>query len=464
TTRRVVILSCLYIFLLEFQAGLQIPSALALLEQRLCYDVQPGLPWPPASDDPACKTTQVQGRLASFRGLQSSLDVIPGLLTTIPYGMLSDTWGRRPILILATVGYTLSVAFQIFVFSFGPVFPAPMLFCSTIFMFIGGSPSTMSAMIFTSIADVTAVSSRADVFFAVSATYIASEVLSSPLAGLILLHSAWGLLITSFGILLATFVITMLFPETGTMLGAKSRTQTMAASSDAEGSVPEPAQAGRCQSTVEKISRIWRYVSTNKRLVALTISLVFVVLGRFVQEMLLQYTTKRYNWTWSQASFVLTIRSISNFIVLTVVMPLASRLLLMHRRGRNSSSNSASATSKDVWIARVSGVLGIIGFSLIGFAYTPVILCTGLVVVSLSGGMSSVLRSLLNSLVEPRHLGRLNAVLGIMELASLLVAAPALSQSLRAGLRLGGMWIGLPFMCAAAIMTVSTGVVWLVSI
>ena len=83
---------------------------------------------------------------------------------------------------------------------------------------------------------------------------------------------------------------------------------------------------------------------------------------------------------------------------------------------------------------------------------------------SLSGGMSSVLRSLLNSLVESRHLGRLNAIVGIMEMASLLIAAPTLSQSLRVGLEMGGGWVGLPFLCAAAIMAISTVVVWIVRV
>lgn len=115
TIRKVVVLSCLFIFLLEFGAGLQIPSALALLGRRLCYEVQPGLPWPPLPDDPACKTVAVQGRLASFRGLQASLDVITWTSHDDSVWHAVSIWGRRPVLILATLGYTLSVAFQIFV-------------------------------------------------------------------------------------------------------------------------------------------------------------------------------------------------------------------------------------------------------------------------------------------------------------------------------------------------------------
>lgn len=66
TIRKVLVLSCLLIFLLEFGAGLQIPSALALLEQRLCYEVQPGLPWPPLPDDLSAGRLRCEAGSLSF--------------------------------------------------------------------------------------------------------------------------------------------------------------------------------------------------------------------------------------------------------------------------------------------------------------------------------------------------------------------------------------------------------------
>lgn len=76
--------------------------------------------------------------------------------------------------------------------------------------------------------------------------------------------------------------------------------------------------------------------------------------------------------------------------------------------------------------------------------------------------MGSVIRSLLNNLVDPHHIGVLNSVIGVVEMLSIMIAAPTIFQSLRLGLNLGGLWIGLPFMWAAAIISISTGIVWLI--
>lgn len=78
--------------------------------------------------------------------------------------------------------------------------------------------------------------------------------------------------------------------------------------------------------------------------------------------------------------------------------------------------------------------------------------------------MTAVLRSLLSNMVEPRYLGTMNSLLGILEMVGLMIAAPSLFVSLRYGFELGGDWIGLPFICAAAMISLSTAMVFLLPI
>lgn len=66
----------------------------------------------------------------------------------------------------------------------------------------------------------------------------------------------------------------------------------------------------------------------------------------------------------------------------------------------------------------------------------------------------------MNSLVEAHHVGTLNSLIGFMENVGLMIAGPTLSEALRIGIDLGGPWIGLPFLCAALLFSVSTAVVW----
>jgi hypothetical protein len=60
-----------------------------------------------------CKVDPVQDELASvFRG-QLFFDSIPAILLPIPYGYLADKYGRKWILFMAMLGYTLSYAWTL---------------------------------------------------------------------------------------------------------------------------------------------------------------------------------------------------------------------------------------------------------------------------------------------------------------------------------------------------------------
>jgi hypothetical protein len=65
-------------------------------------------------------------------------------------------------------------------------------------------------------------------------------------------------------------------------------------------------------------------------------------------------------------------------------------------------------------------------------------------------------RGLLASVVESTHLGVVFNAAGILESIGALVAGPLLAISFRVGLRLEGIWIGLPFMAAAGLFSIAT--------
>jgi hypothetical protein len=61
-----------------------------------------------------CKIDSVQDKVASVVGWQYFFDAIPAILLPIPYGYVADLRGRKWILVLALVGYTLSWASTLF--------------------------------------------------------------------------------------------------------------------------------------------------------------------------------------------------------------------------------------------------------------------------------------------------------------------------------------------------------------
>lgn len=133
-----------------------------------------------------------------------------------------------------------------------------------------------------------------------------------------------------------------------------------------------------------------------------------------------------------------------------VILPAASAFVIQ-RLG-------LSPLTKDLVLARISGVFGVLGALMIAFAVTPWMLSTALVVFSMGGGFTSLMRSLISAFVESHHQAILNSTIGLFEFSGLMVTGPVLFGALQKGLDMGGLWIGLPFMYAAAIMGLSTAI------
>lgn len=129
---RVILLSLVLVFLLELSIGMSIPPMNAVMESIICRhahpDVFPPPPPPPSlgqavaggggwggglvlTDDPRCKGPDVQGYLAVLRGWQATFECVPGIVGAVPFGVLSDRWGRRPVLGLSLGGVVGSVVF-----------------------------------------------------------------------------------------------------------------------------------------------------------------------------------------------------------------------------------------------------------------------------------------------------------------------------------------------------------------
>ena len=129
---RVILLSLVLVFLLELSIGMSIPPMNAVMESIICRQAHPDVfvppPPPPPSlgqaavaggggglvltDDPRCKGPDVQGYLAVLRGWQATFECVPGIVGAVPFGVLSDRWGRRPVLGLSLGGIVGSVVFM----------------------------------------------------------------------------------------------------------------------------------------------------------------------------------------------------------------------------------------------------------------------------------------------------------------------------------------------------------------
>lgn len=151
---RVLIGAFSVLFLIELADGISTPAWNALLEKGLCAEAYPeiALSLAVGGENPLCKDPAVQGKLALYRGWAYTLECLPTILLALPYGSLSDRWGRKPIAILSIIGITLGMVWYEVVF----YFPLPMwtFTLSFVFNFIGGGSAVGMSMIYTMLADV----------------------------------------------------------------------------------------------------------------------------------------------------------------------------------------------------------------------------------------------------------------------------------------------------------------------
>lgn len=133
----VVSISFSVAFLVEMALVVSAPAWNTLLEKGLCEEMYPELLGllDVGEDNPLCRDAAVQGKLAMYRGWQFTLEALPSrflllnfdeaqgywlilddcastlaILFAVPYGSLSDKWGRKPVSVLSVLGLFLVMA------------------------------------------------------------------------------------------------------------------------------------------------------------------------------------------------------------------------------------------------------------------------------------------------------------------------------------------------------------------
>ncbi|TQV96994.1 MFS transporter [Cordyceps javanica] len=385
------------------------------------------------SADRSCKGQNVQQELSFIRGWQLTFDLIPGLLTAMLYGLAAKKYGRQFILALSILGAALAAGFVIFICSFPAIFSPRLVWLSSSFTFIGGGVPVFNAMIFALLSDAVHESQRSTTFFYVNATPIGSQVFGSLLAFLLMRKSVWVCIYCGASFSAVATLTAFCFPA-----------KTVGAKTISEGDASDVTEIQTLRGHVQQVlnAAMW-FTRENFLSISLLSTLLVTTLGRSAPDILLQYVTKRYGWSWSDASLLLSTHWFITLVLLAIVLPSVTQFL-MRTKGLPSQRS-------DLLLARFSVIASSIGAFIIGLSGTIPFMTVGLGLFTLSYAYPMLARSLLASVIDSSHADVMYTTISIFEALGSIIAGPLLSASFRQGLRWGTEWLGLPFLLAGAL-------------
>ena len=294
----------------------------------------------------------------------------------------------------------------------------------------------------------------------------AAYFFSPPIGSFLMERDLWAPIILGIGLLGLSIPLSLALPET---LGAFevhiAKTASMPNSTDSndishpQSAHPSIRSALLCSSTKQTMrTRLYSLLQSLKFIID-DYRVLFLLFASFTyafheanDEFFLQYVSKRYGWQLSRTVYLSSLRSGLAVITLTIFIPGASSYLLKH--------GGYSGLQKDTLLARISYIFFAAGYLLSSMAPTIPWFILGLVVFTLGAGVAAVTRSMLASLVHKDQVGRLFMAMSLVQTAGALVAAPAEAALMKAGLRAGGEWLGLPFFFVGMVFVLSAAGVW----
>ncbi|OAR01629.1 hypothetical protein LLEC1_03284 [Akanthomyces lecanii] len=411
-------------------------------------------------NDPRCKSAEVQADLSMLQAVEQTFGVFPAILTSVLYGIASDRLGRKPILCLSIAGMMLLYAVDYTIYGFPEIFNIYLIWPAALLTFVGGGPSVYHSMTFAMVSDVVAEADRASIFFYLIAADLTGNLVGAPVTFYLMKHGPWFATAVGYSCYIARLLVIVFFcqePKRESFsLSNEDRPETDGAQHSKSALVAAFSTMSKPMLSIKQTYDACFDVFWGHRKVGiLLVTLLFSDLGGYANILFNQYIAKKFDWSWSQANLLASIKTFTRLTLMLAVMPLVSQLL--NRAGM-------APMVKDAQISRYAMLLASISSFGIGLASSFYAIVPFLPLYTFRSVSRASLNSLLPSLAGPERIGVLYSVMAVLDSLGLMVAAPATAAVFRIGLRLGGVWIGLPFILSGGLMAMSTVVLFAVRI
>jgi MFS family permease len=471
--RWVPLLGCILIFTNESEYFIKQVATMRAIESMYCYEYYLARNSPLAElgkhiPERLCKDDSIQKNLAKSAGLIMFFRMLSAMIGAIPLGWLADRYGRKVVLILHKVNVTCACTAWLLLYIGFPKVPIWSLYLSGVPGLIGGNFDIGLAMLFASYTDVMpSATERATLFFlTTSMQYLAQTVCPTIGAFLMNMDGKGGTLVVNLSVSLVLATSTALltifaFPET-VHESRKDKPESIPDTQDlpANSSTQTRHQSWLSKQSHTLLTNLHASISNIGLLNITLLALSMLFSGTGIKSIdwfaLVQYPVIKLHWTFSQASYIVTIQGFLMLLYFSLILPLLNRLAASYFKDASTGHFAIMAGS--------AGLL-ILGAMCIGFSSTPVTFVGGVVVYLFGEGLPTATQAFIVSLVEKGKVARVMATLSMASIGGKLLASILFPKVLALGLDTHvGILVGLPFFASAVLFVFAAGCVGVVGL
>ncbi|TEY42009.1 hypothetical protein BOTCAL_0401g00120 [Botryotinia calthae] len=431
-------------FLIAFCEMVLVAPLISLFESSLCHSYY-NFPSPSLSSRlntqeitlEMCKIPEIQGPLATIRGWKSFGDTVPVLLVAIPIGNLGDRYGRRNIMALSLIGVGLSLVEIFIVCAYPNIFDLRWVWLSSLFLLCGGGLYSSAAFMWAMASSLIPEDKRSYAFYYIFSAFYTAELIGSYVASITIDISPWIACSMAMGSVILGLLLLWLVPF------SQSSPRLELLSSSTSPPVSSTRLRSRHLTTTPKttILAIIQHAMIQPN-VLLCIPVFLVGTLRYTTlNVLIQYSSVRFNTKISKGAMFYTETAIINIILFLFLIP---RITVWIKSRYHVRSEKI-----DLALMRVSVCFLLMGSLAIGLAPSSGWIPVGVSIFAAGFGSRVSTLSLISHFIPASSLATLYASIAVLENLGHAINDPSMQHIFAATLRLPPVWHALPFFVVA---------------
>ncbi|ERS95530.1 hypothetical protein HMPREF1624_08046 [Sporothrix schenckii ATCC 58251] len=289
-----------------------------------------------------CKAEPIQKQVLFLLGWFYAVDCFPGILTAFIWGHVADKLGRRFVMALSCTGQLLFMVVLVSVAYWNDRIPTEAIFLAPVMKVVGGGTRIFDSMTTSVAADITTVSQRTNLFYALALLMSIANVTAPPFASWTLSVNLWLPFWLSGACFCVVFANIIVIPDTRRVFKAGNgppESQALLNEESLRRDVLDP-QPGvlldenatdcpgaqwydRWRGPVHKILQLTK----SRTVVIFLLCSVLRKTAIFSENFFVQYTSERFKLRYSQTAWFEGLQAAGAMLSLGAILPGAAHHL-----------------------------------------------------------------------------------------------------------------------------------------